>query len=104
MSRIWLAAPLRSHAGGLKELDLDGGTARGVLQNLIARHPALQEYLYDEEGRLRPFVNVFINDQDIRNLKGENTPIGERDLLKIFPSISGGLSGLGDSRLSLTRR
>ena len=90
MCKVRVASPLRPHLGGQKEVELQGETAEAVLQNLIACYPGLQNYLYDERGRLRPFVNIFVNDEDVRHLQGENTRVGESDVLKVFPAIAGG--------------
>jgi len=90
MCKVWVASPLRPHLGGQKVVELQGETAEAVLQNLIACYPGLQNHLYDERGRLRPFVNIFVNDEDVRHLQGENTRVGESDVLKVFPAIAGG--------------
>ena len=92
MCKVWVASPLRPHLGGQKEVELQGETAEAVLQNLIACYPGLQNHLYDERGSLRPFINIFVNDEDVRHLQGENTRVGEGDVLKIFPAIAGGCS------------
>ena len=68
----------------------DCPTVGEALADLVAQHPQLKAHLYDEQGRLRSFVNVFRNDEDIRHLDREATPLAERDELSIVPSIAGG--------------
>jgi adenylyltransferase/sulfurtransferase len=60
------------------------------LNSLTSAHPDLRRHLYTEEGKLRAFVNVYVNDEDIRYLQKENTPVKEGDTVSIVPSIAGG--------------
>ncbi len=90
---IWIPTPLRPFTDGQKEVAIPGDTVGAALSELAARYPALRKHLYDEAGGLRPFVNVFRNQEDVRNLQGEQTPLGEGDRLRIVPSIAGGLKG-----------
>ena len=61
-----------------------------ALDDLTRQYPILKKHLYNEEGVLRSFVNIYLNDEDIRYLEGENTPLGADDTLSIVPSIAGG--------------
>ncbi len=90
MPKILLPTPLRPYAGGAASVDVAGGTVADALESLVARHEGLRKHLYDEEGRLRSFVNVYKNDEDVRYLQREATPVSERDALSIIPSIAGG--------------
>jgi molybdopterin converting factor small subunit len=90
MTTLRLPTPLRPFAEGAKEIDIDGQTVGAALGQVVARYPALQEHLYDESGSLRPYINIFLNQDDVRGLEGESTPLTEGDRLMIIPSIAGG--------------
>jgi molybdopterin converting factor small subunit len=91
MSIIRVPTPLRPYTGGLKEVEVSGDTVGSALDDLTRRYPSLKQHIYDEAGNLRPFVNVFLNQEDVRTLRGEQTPLDERDRLMIIPSIAGGM-------------
>ena len=91
MATIRIPTPLRAYTGGLKEVEVEGDTAGSVLESLAHRHPNIKPHLFDETGELRAYVNLFVNDEDIRNLQSHMTPIAESDRLMIIPSIAGGL-------------
>jgi molybdopterin converting factor small subunit len=90
MSLVRLPTPLRPYAGGRKEVEVKGPTVADALADLARSYPELSHHLYDDGGRLRPYVNVFLNEDDVRTLQGESTPIAEEDRLVIVPSIAGG--------------
>lgn len=90
MSLVRLPTPLRPYAEGLREVEVEGPTVADALGNLAQKYPQLSKHLYDEGGRLRPYVNVFLNEDDVRTLQGESTPIADEDRLMIVPSIAGG--------------
>lgn len=90
MSAIRLPTPLRGYAGGQKEIEIEADTVGDALTDLAQRYPALRPHLFDDEGALRQYVNVFVNDQDLRSLKGDATPLKAGDRLTIVPSIAGG--------------
>src|SRR5213594_954145 len=90
MARIHLPTPLRPYAGGSASVDVAGSTVAGALDELVARHPQLRKHLYDDAGRVRSFVNVYKNDEDVRYLEREGTPLSADDSLSIIPSIAGG--------------
>ncbi len=92
MKVIRVPTPLRSYTGGMKEVEVDGPTVEAAIGDLTRRYPDLRPHLYDDQGALRPFVNIFINDSDVRGLQGQATPLGEGDRLMIVPSIAGGVS------------
>lgn len=91
MPVLKLPTPLRPYADGQAEVTLEGNNVGEVLDNLVGKHPSLRQHLFNESEKLRPFVNLFINDEDIRYLDGLNTTVGETDRLMIIPSIAGGL-------------
>ena len=87
---VRIPTPLRPYVGNQEALELEGNTVEEVLQNLIQQYADIKRHLFDEEGKLRNFVNIYVNDEDIRYLERENTPIKDNDTLSIVPSIAGG--------------
>ena len=87
---IHIPTPLRTYTGNRASLDVEGRTVGEALTDLVSRHPALRQHLYSESGKLRSFVTVFVNDEDIRYLDREATELQERDEISIVPSIAGG--------------
>jgi adenylyltransferase/sulfurtransferase len=69
---------------------VNGGTVAEVLENLASTYASLRRHLFTEEGKLRAFVNIYVNDEDVRYLKNEHTPVSENDVISIIPSIAGG--------------
>lgn len=90
MPKILIPTPLRQFADQKDTVDVPGTTVAEVLDALTAQHPDLRKNLFTEEGKLRSFVNVYVNDEDIRYLQREKTAISEADVLSIVPSIAGG--------------
>jgi len=80
---------LRPHTGGAKSVEGDGSTLAEVLDDLETRHPGLRERLVDDGG-LRRFVNVYVNDEDVRFLGGLRTPVGDGDTVTVLPAVAGG--------------
>ena len=87
---IQIPTPLRRFTGEQGEVQVEGATVGEALRDLVRRHPPLQRHLYTDDGKLRSFVNVFLNDEDVRHLEQEGTPVAEGDTLSIIPSIAGG--------------
>jgi MoaD family protein len=90
MNIVRIPTPLRTYTSGEKEIQISADTVGGAMQALANQHPSLRAHLFDEQEQLRPYVNVFLNDEDVRNLDGAQTPIREGDRLMIVPSIAGG--------------
>jgi len=90
MPKVLIPTPLRQYAGKQDSVELAGSTVGEVLSALTARHPDLRRQLFNDEGRLRSFVNVYLNDEDIRYLQKDATPVKAGDTLSIVPSIAGG--------------
>lgn len=84
---------LRGFTDGKATISASGTTVGEVLDDLVRTQPALRSHLYDPEGRLRSFVGVFLNEEDIRHLKKEETPVKDGDLVLIVPAIAGGSPG-----------
>src|SRR5207245_9347299 len=88
--RVVIPTVLRQHTHNRDELDLSAKTVKDALQALTKSYPNLGRYLYSENGRLRNFINVYLNEEDIRSMNGEETRLKEGDTLMIVPSIAGG--------------
>ena len=86
---VRVPGPLREIAGGA-ELEASGRTVGTVLDDLVRRHPGLRRHLRTESGALREHVNVYLNEDDVRFLRGEKTPVSDGDGLTLVPSIAGG--------------
>ncbi len=91
MSHIRVPTPLRQYTEGQGQLEVEASTVGEALQKLTAQFPSIGPHLYNEAGDLRPYVNLFVNDEDVRTLEGEQTAIHDGDTLMILPSIAGGL-------------
>lgn len=87
---ITIPTALRQYAGGSREVEVDAGTAGEALDQLASRHAELRKHLYNEKDELRNFVNVYINDEDIRHAGGASAPVKDGDTIMIVPSIAGG--------------
>jgi molybdopterin synthase sulfur carrier subunit len=87
---VHIPTPLRGHVEGRAKLDLAGGTIREVLTELQERYPKLKGRLLDERNEINRFVNVFLNEEDIRFLENLDTPVKEGDGVMIVPAIAGG--------------
>ena len=90
MARIKIPPVLRASVGGEKELSASGDNVGEVLRDLAASHPATQDQLFSAEGELNRYVNVYLNDEDVRVLDGLQTPVGDGDTLVILPAMAGG--------------
>ncbi|MDX2180753.1 MAG: MoaD/ThiS family protein [Bryobacteraceae bacterium] len=91
MAKILIPTPLRQFTGGADQVEVAGGTVGEVLTSLTTTlHPALRNNLYTAEGKLRSFVNVYVNEDDIRYSQKDATPVKDSDTISIVPSIAGG--------------
>lgn len=88
--KIFIPTPLRQYVERHPYVEVQAGTVAEALSALTARHPDLRKHLYNNEGKLRAFVNLYLNDEDIRYLQNEQTPVQDGDALSIVPSIAGG--------------
>ncbi len=88
---IYIPTPLRQFAGGQASIDVEAATVADALASLTGAHPDLRKHLFNEAGRLRAFVNLYLNDEDIRYLpEKESTSVKPTDTLSIIPSIACG--------------
>jgi molybdopterin converting factor small subunit len=90
MATVRLPTPLRPYAGGQSDVTVTGGTVSEALDSLLNGYPALRTHLLDSQGNLRPFVNLFLGEDNVADLEGLATPIGADDRLLLIPSIAGG--------------
>lgn len=87
---VHIPTPLRAYTDGRATVSVPGATVGKALRTLVDRHPDLEANLYTEDGALRQFVNIYLDDEDIRYLEGEDTPLAKGAELSIVPSIAGG--------------
>jgi molybdopterin converting factor small subunit len=90
--KVIIPTPLRAYAGKRDSAEFSASTVGEALSNLTTEFAELRKHLFTEEGKLRSFVNVYVNDEDIRYLAKENTPTKDGDIVSIVPSIAGGCS------------
>jgi molybdopterin synthase sulfur carrier subunit len=90
MSTVYIPAVLRANVGGVKSLDIEGGSIREVVSALVDQHPALGGQLLTPDGDLNRFVNVYVNGQDVRYLAGLETPVAPADEVRLLPAMAGG--------------
>jgi adenylyltransferase/sulfurtransferase len=89
---IFIPTPLRLYAGGQDAVEVNAATVTEALETLTQTHPDLRKHLFTGEGKLRAFVNLYLNDEDVRYLPAkESTPVTQNDTLSIIPSIAGGV-------------
>jgi len=91
-TKILIPTPLRPYTDKKDAVEADGATVGELLADLTRKHSGLRNHLFNEQGRLRSFVNVYLNDEDIRYLQKEQTPVGAGDTISIIPSVAGGVS------------
>ena len=89
MANVRLAPVLRASAGGAKQVTAAGSNLAEVLDDLYARYPALKEQI-QSDGTLSRFINIYVNDQDIRYLQGLETGVGPNDTIILLPAMAGG--------------
>lgn len=87
---VIIPTSLRQHTGGSKAVAVTGETVDTALQDLVTQHPTLRDQLFDPSGQLVSFVNVFVNDSNIRDLKNGDTAVRETDEILLVPAIAGG--------------
>ena len=90
MAKVKLPTQLRDAAGGSSAVRAGGSTVGEVLEALAGTHPETRGQLFSGDGELNRYVNVYLNDEDVRVLDGLETPVGERDVLVILPAMAGG--------------
>jgi MoaD family protein len=90
MSTIKIPPVLRGSVGGAKEVEASGQDVGEVLRSLASQHPATESQLFSEDGGLNRYVNVYLNDEDVRVLEGLDTSVSDTDTIVILPAMAGG--------------
>ena len=90
MATVKIPPVLRPSTGGEKEVSAEGSDVGAVLSSLADQHPSTKSQLFGDNGDLNRYVNVYLNDEDVRVLEGLDTPVGESDTLVILPAMAGG--------------
>src|SRR4051794_27848342 len=90
MAKILIPTPLRPYTDKQDAVDASGATVGELLSDLTAKHAGLKAHLYNDQGKLRSFVNIYVNDEDIRYLQKEQTTVKADDTVSIIPSVAGG--------------
>jgi molybdopterin synthase sulfur carrier subunit len=90
VARVKLQTILRSHAGGERAVDAEGATLRELLEDLETRYPGITEMVLTDDGALHRFVNVYVNDEDVRYLGSLETEVRPGDTVSILPAVAGG--------------
>jgi sulfur-carrier protein len=88
--KVIIPTPLRAYAGKQESVEVKAATVSEALAALTSQFSELKKHLFSDDGRLRSFVNVYVNDEDIRYLQKEQTPVRDGDTVSIVPSIAGG--------------
>ncbi len=90
MATLKIPTPLRSYTNGQAEVTVGGSNVAQAMDNLVEKFPTLKPHLYGGDGNLRPFVNLFVGEHNIRDLQGLETPLEENARVILIPSIAGG--------------
>jgi molybdopterin converting factor small subunit len=90
MATVRIPGSLRAQVGGASTLEIDGATVQEILDGLTTQHPDIRGRLLDDGGGLRRFVNVFVDDEDIRHRDGVHTPVEPGQRVSILPAVAGG--------------
>ena len=90
MTTLKIPTPLRQYTNGQAEVAVNGSNVSAAMRNLVEQFPALEQHLYNGDGEMRAFVNLFLGEDNTRDLQGLETPLSEGDTLRIIPSIAGG--------------
>jgi molybdopterin synthase sulfur carrier subunit len=90
MPTLRIPTPLRPYTSGQSEIPVEGANVAQAMKDLVRQYPALKPHLYNGEGSLRPFVNLFLGEDNIKDLQGTETPLQAEDRLLLIPSVAGG--------------
>ena len=90
-TKILIPTPLRPYTDKQEAVEASGTTIGELLADLTTKYSGLKGHLYNEQGKLRSFVNIYINDEDIRYLQKDKTPVSVSDTVSIIPSVAGGI-------------
>ncbi len=87
---IMIPTPLRKYTGGAEEVSAEGQTLKDILDTLGTQYDGLIERIVDDKGEIRRFINVFLNDEDVRFMDGPATPVSDGDVVSLIPAVAGG--------------
>ncbi|NJN83527.1 MAG: MoaD/ThiS family protein [Caldilineaceae bacterium] len=90
MSTVYIPTPLRRLTGGESKVAVDGSDVGALIQAVDQQFPGVSDRILDEDGNVKRFINVFVNDDEIRTLQGLATPVGDADKVSIVPAMAGG--------------
>jgi molybdopterin synthase sulfur carrier subunit len=90
MSSVFIPSPLRRYTAGQSKVQVSGNTISELVENLERQYPGVKSRLCDESGQIKRYVNVFVNDEEIRALQGANTRLADKDEITIVPAMAGG--------------
>lgn len=90
MTTLKIPTPLRYYTDGQAEVSVNGSDVAAAMRNLVEQYPTLEQHLYNGNGEMRAFVNLFLGQDNIKDLQGFETPLDEGDTLRLIPSIAGG--------------
>ena len=90
MATVFIPSSLRRYTASQSKADVSGSTIDEVIDNLEQQYPGVKSRLCDEAGQIKRYVNVFVNDEEIRTLEGADTPVSEKDEVSIVPAMAGG--------------
>jgi len=96
MPVLRIPTPLRAYTNGKSDVNVNGSNISDALADLTTQYPALKPHLFNEGGDLRPFVNLFVGENNIKDLQGVNTPVNDSEKIMLIPSIAGGMSLRGE--------
>ncbi len=91
---VRVPTPLQKLTGDKSEVSAEGKTIREILDNMEGNYPGIKERLYSEDGELRKFINIYINEEDIRFLQSDDTEVNDNDVISIIPAIAGGMRSI----------
>jgi molybdopterin synthase sulfur carrier subunit len=90
MATVRIPSPLRRYTNGQSKVECAGANINELIENLEAQYPGVKTRLLDDNGQIKRYVNVFVNDEEIRTLQGSETPLGAKDEVSIIPAMAGG--------------
>ncbi len=90
MTTVFVPSSLRRYTAGQSKAEVRGSTVNEIIEDLERQYPGVKSRLCDEAGRIKRYVNVFVNDEEIRALQGPDTPVSEKDEVSIVPAMAGG--------------
>ncbi len=90
MSSVFIPSPLRRYTAGQSKVQAGGSTIGELIENLERQYPGVKSRLCDESGQIKRYINVFVNDEEIRALQGANTRLVDKDEISIVPAMAGG--------------